>query len=217
MMKSELGQGASQLSDMSVAVVVGQLINALTVFASYYVFTVLCLQHQPITARPAFSAREFFHWLGRIALKFLIIFAAFIPCIVIGIVLQMKVLVVITAVLGMGVMWFLMIKYLFVGPLAVSRVSPVLKTSWHLTDNNWWRLFWNYLAFGCILGLVFLVLFVALGFMSYVVGIGGLESPIYIGGVSLIAGVATIAMIGTSISFICTANYVLYQEQQSAL
>src|SRR5580704_4853880 len=120
----------------SISSLLGQFCSSLLQLFAYYFFTVLYLQQEPITKRPKASVGNFFYWFGQILLKFIAIMGHALIVLVPGLALAHFVpaakgpLTSATILLALGVAIHASVKYMIVGPLAVSKIKPVLKTSW---------------------------------------------------------------------------------------
>jgi hypothetical protein len=166
-----------------------------------YGFATLYLQHAVKNNPPAFSANNFFFWLGKILLKYL----------------RPMPWLLLSPLFGIGLIFYYrsIFRRAIVTPLAILRQEPVLQRSWDLTKDNVWRIIWGYF----VLNLVIMLIVLGVALIPAVVWViathGDRQSIFYIGGHALFRGVSTGTTTMANAIFSCTVYRVLLREQSA--
>ncbi len=191
-------------------------------FIQFYFFNVLFLRRKPIVAAPDPSLGGFFYMLGKLLLKYLLIYGWMllftIPLVLAGLLLkgQSKGAFLSFAMTGLltfiGMVYFFM-RYSMVFPLASEGLTSALKRSAQLTKGNIWRLIGNLIVLTLISSPL---LGVSMAISWNVMGIPFWESvpetavmAIIIASIGAVAGVLFSA-------YSCTTCHILYREKRQS-
>jgi hypothetical protein len=200
----------------------------LVVFVQYYSCIVFFSRRELPAGQPVLGVGRFFYAFAK-ALQLMLIYIGI--GLLFGILIfaikhviaadesVMKTALAVVRLIMQVIVVYLAIRYYFVYVLAVNTLRPVLKSSWKLTKNNWWRLFWNkvVLDFWLVLFIVALVLIAGIVVMLWR---SILPLPDATQGnplsVIMMASFATALSVGILSAFSCVACRILLEEKRQS-
>lgn len=171
------------------------LILAVALYGSaIYMFAVIMMNKLWPSLRLNYSVGAFVYWFKKMVWKYL-----------------RPILWCLLPIIGMFFYMRSLVKYVAVSPLALLQKGDELKTSWQLTNNNWWRIFGNQ----CLLSLaIFLVAFVfglVITLVALVITMGH-KTPAFNDVVAFAQGMSMAFGSALAAAFACVVYKVLSEE-----
>ncbi|MFY9288737.1 MAG: hypothetical protein WAO98_09590, partial [Alphaproteobacteria bacterium] len=124
---------------------------------------------------------------------------------------DIRIMMMVIAVLALGGCIYVGLKFSLVGTMVLCGVSSPIKSSWRMTDNQWWRIVWGHL---CMVSVVWLILIaVFLIPVIVLVSVAEPQSALFVQGLSIVLGFSQATVLAAGSVYLCTTFRVLHQEQ----
>jgi hypothetical protein len=181
-----------------------------------YFFTATHLQRDPIDTKPDINTNNFILWLAAISIPALVYYGRDIvtACTDIAGMGELSS----TLTYGLDALGFIglcvVVKYMFVVPLATTEIRQPLNVSAGLTQGHWWRLVWNQGTFSFTV--FFCILILTLPIIFLIIYLDGKETILSIALVSFWLGLTAVIMNLSNAVFVSTACQILYDEKRQS-